>query len=134
MKNKSGSLDTNVILRLLLRDDEPQYQLAKKLINSKNMNLHIADISLAEVAFVLGRYYQLSREDIKLTLEALVFIDNLNFNRPLLLQSLEYFIQHSKLSLEDCMLSAYAKLNQAEPLYTFDKKLANQIDNAEHIG
>jgi predicted nucleic-acid-binding protein len=132
MRMAGGSLDTNVVLRLLLRDDEQKYGLAKKLISSES-TFHIADISLAEIAFVLDRYYELSRADIKLVLENLLYIDNLNFNRELLAQSLDYFIDHPKLSLEDCMLSIYAKLNQAEPLYTFDKKLANQMDNTEYL-
>lgn len=132
MKTVGGSLDTNVILRLLLRDSEAQYLLAKKLIDTGSI-FHLADISLAEISFVLDRYYNLSRLDIKLILENLLYIDNLNFNRVLLIQSLDYFIEHPKLSLEDCMLAVYAKLNNAEPLYTFDKKLASQVDGAKYL-
>lgn len=127
MKTVGGSLDTNVILRLLLRDSEAQYLLAKKLIDTGS-TFHVADIS-----FVLDRYYNLSRLDIKLILENLLYIDNLNFNRVLLIQSLDYFTEHPKLSLEDCMLAVYAKLNNAEPLYTFDKKLASQVDGAKYL-
>ena len=55
----------------------------------------------------------------------------INCNRILLENATVLFTKHSGLSFEDCCLSTYAKLNEAELLWIFDMKLANQAPNAK---
>ena len=40
--------------------------------------------------------------------------------------SIVQFSLHPKLSFEDCYLATSAELSDAKPLWTFDRKLANQ--------
>jgi predicted nucleic acid-binding protein len=54
-------------------------------------------------------------------------------NRVLFEGAMPLYIEHSGLSFEDCCLSVYAQLNNAEPLWTFDKKLANQAPNSKLV-
>ncbi len=49
------------------------------------------------------------------------------------LDALELFAGHPTLSYEDCLLVAHARRDGAEPLWTFDQKLANQT-SAQLIG
>lgn len=126
-----GSLDANIILRLLLNDVPKQNQAAMSLLKNASGQFAIADIALVEVAFVLERAYEFKRPQIVEVLQAFMQQPSINCNRILFDNAFELFEQHTSLSLEDCCLAVYAKLNDAEPLFTFDKKLANSSLHAQ---
>ncbi|HWZ65719.1 MAG TPA: PIN domain-containing protein [Patescibacteria group bacterium] len=134
MSRVSGSLDTNVLLRLLLKDVPDQHQSAVALIKSHAGQFAIADIAIMEIVFVLtGETYGFSRAQAREAVEGVMSMDQLNCNRALFNQALPVYEARSNLSFEDCCLAVYAKLNNAEPLWTFDKKLAKQAQNTELI-
>lgn len=134
MPGFSGSLDTNVILRLLLQDVIDQHKAAVTLLDQAEGQLAVADIAIIEVAFVLERHYQLSRAQVVQALTGFFSLPKINCNRVLFEQALPLFEAHPGLSLEDCCLAVYAELNSAAPLWTFDKKLANQASAARLVG
>ena len=73
------AVDTNILLRYLLGDDEQQAENASILINGDELAL-ITDVVLAEVVWTLaGRKYQLNKEEIVNTIEALFKEPNLRF-------------------------------------------------------
>ncbi len=129
MPRQSGSLDTNVLLRLLLQDVPLQHKAAVQLLTSGG-NFSVADTAFVEVIFVLERNYQLTRPQISEAVKGLASLAELNCNHDLLENALPVFEAHPSLSFEDCCLAVYANLNDAEPLWTFDKKLASQAKNA----
>jgi predicted nucleic-acid-binding protein len=133
MSNFAGSLDTNVLLRILLGDIPDQKAAALSLLHEHHKQFAIADTALYELAFVLGRHYDFTREDIANALKDLMSERQFNCNRVLFIQALELYVTHPALSLEDCALAMYAELNDAVPLYTFDKKLASQVSSTELI-
>lgn len=126
----AGSLDANVILRLLLNDLPRQHEAAVKLLQSTKQPYAAADTAIIEIAFVLERHYQFTRLQIQEALSGFMSIPQINCNRTLFTQALPLFVAHTGLSFEDCCLAVYARLNDAEPLWTFDKKLANQVSEA----
>lgn len=133
MASFKGSLDTNILLRLLLNDISEQHLAAKGLINQANGQFAVADTAIIELVFVLDRYYGFSRLQVTEAVDGLMGLKEINCNRALFENALPIFNKYTGLSFEDCCLSVYAQLNEAEPLWTFDKKLANQAPNAELI-
>lgn len=129
----SGSLDTNALLRLLLNDVPEQHEATKKLLREANGQLAIADIAVIELVFVLERHYGFSRQQVAEAVTGLMLLREINCNRILFEKALPTYVSHPALSFEDCCLSTYAMLNQAEPLWTFDKKLATQAGSAKLI-
>lgn len=129
----AGSLDTNVVLRLLINDIPQQHQAAKALLTKSRRQLAVADIVIAELAFVLERYYKFSRTQVQEAIVGLTQLPQLNCNRTLFERALPIYVQHPALSFEDCCLSVYATLNDAEPLWTFDKKLATQTKGSQLV-
>jgi predicted nucleic-acid-binding protein len=127
-----GSLDANVLLRLILRDLPTQSDLALELLHRKG-TFHVADTAMIEVTFALERYYDIPRVDIVTYLKAVVAHPKLSLNRQLFSSALEIYPNHPKLSFEDCCLAIDAELNSALPLWTFDKKLANQLGKHTQI-
>ncbi len=129
----SGSLDTNAILRLLINDIPRQHEAVKALLTKASSQFAVADTAIIELVFVLERYYGFSRQQTKEAVIGLLQLREINCNRPLFEKVLSVYLDHSALSFEDCCLSTYAMLNGAEPLWTFDKKLATQATSAKLI-
>lgn len=123
----SGSLDANVLLRLLLNDVPAQNKAATKLLQSAVGQFAVADTAVIEVVFVLERHYEFTRAQIAEAIEGLMSLPEINCNRGLFTTALPLFTKHPALSFEDCCLAKYAELNDAKPLWTFDQKLANQV-------
>jgi predicted nucleic-acid-binding protein len=128
-----GSLDTNTLLRLLLRDVPKQHASVKNLVESCTSQLAIADVVFFEVAFVLVRNYGFSREQVSEAIQDIMSLEQINCNRRLFDKALQLYVAHPALGFEDCALSVYAELNNATPLYTFDKKLANQTKTSQLV-
>jgi predicted nucleic-acid-binding protein len=131
MAKLSGSLDANILLRYLVNDVPTQNKLVCDLLLSTKGQYAVAYTAIIEVAFMLERAYSLSREQICEAIEGLAGLDCLNFNRGLFLHLLPLYKINKSLSMEDCALASYAVLNNAEPLYTFDIKLAKKSPHAQ---
>lgn len=129
----SGSLDTNAILRLLINDIPSQHEAVKALLAKASGQFAVADTAIIELVFVLERYYGFSRQQAKEAVIGLMQLKEISCNRTLLEKALLTYLSHPALSFEDCCLSTYASLDDAEPLWTFDKKLATQATSAKLI-
>ena len=118
-------VDTNVLLRFLLRDNSTQLKAAESLFKKAKegkIKLVVAQVVIFEINFVLKRVYSLPKEDIIPQFESLfstpyfIIQDNETFNQALKLY------KNSNNSLADCFLLTETKIEEAE-LFTFDKKL-----------
>ena len=133
MARTAGSLDANVVLRLLLSDVPAQHTATLKLFKGATGQFCVADTAIIEVIFVLGRAYEFTREQIVDAIEGLMMLRELNLNRTLFEKALPLYVSRTSLSFEDCCLAVYAELNDAEPLWTFDTKLARQAASAQLV-
>jgi predicted nucleic-acid-binding protein len=133
MSALAGSLDTNVLLRLLLKDLPEQHQAIVALLDSSPGSFEVADTAVIEIVFVLERNYSFTRDAIAEDVGGLITLPRLNSNRVLFERALPLFVAHPSLSFEDCCLSVYAELQAATPLWTFDKKLATQTPSARLV-
>ncbi|HEU0190394.1 MAG TPA: PIN domain-containing protein [Mycobacterium sp.] len=128
-----GSLDANVVLRLLLNDVPEQHAAAVRLVNGAATGFVVSNVAIIEVVFALCRHYQFSRDAVVRVLTGLMAQPNITCNRELLAPTLRLFVAHPKLSFEDCYLATYAELLNSQPLWTFDKKLAVQASSARLV-
>ena len=73
------AVDTNILLRYLLGDNQTQAAKAEKLINGKDLVL-ITDVVLAEAIWTLkGKKYQLNKNDLVAVIQALFKEPNIRF-------------------------------------------------------
>lgn len=68
------AVDTNIIVRLLTRDDEAQYQTARALFDLHD--IYIAKTVILEVEWVLRYAYELQAEEVRAALQRLAGLDN----------------------------------------------------------
>ncbi len=117
---KSCLLDTNVILRFILKDHPTLSPKAKTIILSHTC--HIDDIVIAEVVWVLSTTYQQTPQSIASLLKD--FLTNDTIKVKSLSQTLQALnvSETQNLSYIDCWLAVQAQ-NRSLPLKTFDSKL-----------
>lgn len=133
MRPFGGSLDANVVLRLLLNDVPDQHVAAVALVEGADASFVVSDIAVIEVVFALCRHYKFSRAAAGEAIEGLMSLTRIECNRVMFKRALVLFTEHPKLSFEDCCLATHAELSNAEPLWTFDKKLAGQAHSARLV-
>lgn len=127
------SLDTNVILRLMLRDIPGQCKKIQDLLMRHGYIYDVADLAISEAVYVMQNQYELPREIIVDGIRRLVDFPGINYNRNLFERVFPMYLACPKLSFNDCCLAGYAALNQAEPLWTFDKELAKESGTAKLV-
>jgi len=119
-------LDTNYILRFLIKDNDEMYEIAKEAI--KNNDCFIDNEVLAEIVFVLMKVYNTSKSDIKNTLVKFLSFENIILNsKPTILKALELF-DEKNIDFVDAILCAKSKKYEVK---TFDKKLNKCIKDAK---
>lgn len=128
------TLDTNLIVHYLMRDNEAQYKKVRNLL-AEGYQHDVPDLAITEAVYVLERHYQMAREDVAFILQYFLaqFNDVLNYNRALFELAFPFYVAHPALTFNDCCMAFYAELNHAEPLYTFDRKLATQHPSAKRL-
>ena len=118
------ALDTNVLVRLVLRDDEAQAQRARKLVethSNSDASLFVSDVVLAEFARVLRSRYALPGKAIARTLRAM--LDNATLawqSRSAAVEALRLFEQGS-VDFPDCLVVALAQIHNCDAVATFDQ-------------
>lgn len=121
--NIMGKLvDTNLIIRFLIKDDPYQFEAAKKLFSSSDQDLILPDLILAEVVWTLHSVYKLTKQEIVEKLLKLLELKNLIANFHLLINSLLIYRDHN-ISFVDAYLTAFCEEEKLEGIYSFDKDL-----------
>lgn len=122
-------IDTNYLLRLLLKDNQKQhdkvYSLFSQAIHDENIKLITSSLVIFEIEWVLASVYEMQKSLRIRYLKTLLSLDVLRIpEKDLLLASLSLYEKY-RISLEDCYFIAFAKNNAIKPEHfgTFDKKL-----------
>jgi predicted nucleic-acid-binding protein len=114
-------IDTNFVLRYLLRDNPQQFIQVQALFESSQL-VHVADIVIFECVYTIGsQLYQKSRQQIVTSLKILLLQPTINSNQQVLLPTLDLYLS-SGLDFADCYL-IYTAISLGQPLKTFDKKM-----------
>ena len=128
----TASLDTSLIIRVLTRDDFKKCKKVLGLLASGDYFI-LSDLALYETVYVLEVVYEKPRGEIVDLINFFLtrYDDVVQYNRELTSVVFPFYLAHPKLSFADCCLATMAELDNAEPLFTFDKKLAQQHPSAK---
>lgn len=121
------ALDTNVLVRLLTRDDEAQCAAAVQWVNTAaadNMPVMLSTGVLLETEWVLRSRYKLAAQDIQQAFAAILETRDLMVQEATLLEeALKLWRDHPGSDFADCMHIAVAVQND-RTLATFDHRAA----------
>ncbi len=120
------ALDTNVLVRYLVRDDLQQAEAARTLLESLTDERpgYVCREVTVELVWVLERAYRYFRDQIAAVLEQLVATEGLAIEAADDVARAAFRYRAGGAGFSDLMVLAAAERADAHPLYTFDQKVA----------
>lgn len=121
------AVDTNLLVRLLVRDDVAQLALAESFVAAGAWASHLV---LAETGWVLDAVHGRTPAQIATAIALLLNHEQLALQDPeVVAQALDQFRSRPALGFTDCLVLEIARKAGHLPLGTFDRALA-KIDGA----
>jgi len=119
-------LDTNTLVRFLVRDDEVQHRqvvAALRRGSEAGESFFVGEVVLAEVAWVLTSRYRCRRGEIAFVVRQLIEAEELVFeSTERVIRALRSF-QHGKGGFADYLIAARAQDAGCADILTFDRAL-----------
>ncbi|MCU1231137.1 MAG: hypothetical protein JWO97_4021 [Acidobacteria bacterium] len=124
------AVDTNVLVRLITRDDTRQLTAAETFVANGAWVSHLV---LAETMWVLSAAYELPRAEIAMAAEMLLEHEHLTVqDADVVVAALLRFRSQAAVGFSDCLVLEIARKAGHLPLATFDKALS-KIDGAQRL-
>ena len=121
------ALDTNVLVRFLVQDDKKQADVVQSLFyeaENNKQSFFITLLVVLELIWVLEAIYDVTREDILLSLNELLSMPVLSFEKQGVLRRFILSAHSTSFDLSDLLIAHSANDESCETTYTFDKKAA----------
>ena len=116
------AIDTNVLVRLISRDNPVQVAAAERLVEA---GVWASTLAVAEAIWVLDSNYELTALELCEGIEALLGNRNLALQDPeVVAAALELFRAKPALGFTDCLMLELARRAGYLPLCTFDRRFA----------
>lgn len=124
------AVDTNVLVRLVTRDDAQQVAAAEAFVARGAWVPHLV---LVEAMWVLSSVYELAPRDIATAVEMLLNHKDLTVqDSDVVASALARFRKKTSLSFSDCLVLEVARKAGHLPLGTFDRELG-KLDGAQRL-
>lgn len=117
------AIDTNVLVRLIVEDDDIQAHKALKLLQQHN-EVFISTVVICETAWVLESCYDIKKNKLIEVFENILRVEqfDVEYSESIWLALNEY--KKINADFSDCVIGAIAKTKGHYPVATFDKKAA----------
>jgi predicted nucleic-acid-binding protein len=120
-------IDTNVLVRYLVRDDEQQFERVSRLIKREiaaGAAVYVSLPVLLEAEWVLRSRYRLRKVEILAAISALLDSTEIQFeDEPAIEESLKYWSE-GVADFADCLIDAHNRRMGCRATATFDEKAA----------
>jgi predicted nucleic-acid-binding protein len=124
------AVDTNVLVRLITRDDARQAASADRWVEN---GAWVSILALAEATWVLSAVYERGPSEIASAVEMLLNHKELTLqDSDVVAAALKSFRERPALGFSDCLLLQLAQKAGHLPLGTFDRELS-KLDGAEKL-
>jgi predicted nucleic-acid-binding protein len=130
------ALDTNVLIRYVVQDDEAQLAAARRLIRkavSEGQTLFVPVTVALELEWVLRSSYAVQRDETLEILSNLLSAAELTFESERALEVALHLYRDGSADFADCLHIALAAQAQELPFWTFDKR-AGKVSGGRSIG
>jgi predicted nucleic-acid-binding protein len=118
-------VDTNVLVRFLVRDDQPQFEKARRLIRREvevGQPVLVSLPVLLETEWVLRSRYELPKSDLLRAFSALLDAAEVSFEDEPSVEQALYLWKDSTAEFADCLIGARNRALGCSVTATFDTK------------
>lgn len=130
------ALDTNVLVRYVVHDDDAQLAAARRLIRkcvSEGRTLFVPVTVTLELEWVLRSNFEYSKDEVVEIVAQLFSAAELTFESERALEVALHLYREGSADFADCVHVALAAQAGELPLWTFDKR-AGKVSGAQAIG
>jgi len=123
------AVDTNVVMRFLVRDDEKQFQAVRRFfqrVDEERQHIFVSFVVVLEIFWVLEKKYTRTRSEILDTLQALNKLPIIKWESKTLMERFLQLACTDKVDLSDLLIALVAEENGCAKCLTFDKAAAKQ--------
>ena len=120
-------VDTNILVRFLVRDDEAQFDKARKLIKREvaaGRCVLVSQLVLLETEWVLRSRYSLSKSRIVEVISGLLDATDVQFEDEPTIEEALYVWKDTTADFADCLIGARNRRLGCRATATFDAKAA----------
>jgi predicted nucleic-acid-binding protein len=122
------AIDTNIVIRILLRDDPSQTTLVDNLVLGGELT--ITNTVAIETEWVLRGVYKYSRLDTSDLLETLLVIDGIFLQNP---NGFSWAVEKYRAGADFTDMMHLLELDEADTFVTFDRKMPRQAGHDRPI-
>src|ERR1700734_829574 len=124
------AVDTNVLVRLVARDDADQVSAAEQFVSRGAWVSHLV---LAETLWILDSVYELSRKQIATAVEMLLNHQDLTLQDvDVVISALDHYLNRSGVDFSDCLVLEIARKAGHLPVATFDRHFG-KLDGVQRL-
>src|SRR5918995_5217671 len=124
------AVDTNVLVRLITRDDQRQTAVAESFVNK---GAWVSMLVLVEATWVLTAVYDLTHAEIVTAIDMLLHHHNLTLqDSDIVAAAVDQYRKRPALGFSDCLILETSRKAGHLPLGTFDRNLS-KLDGAEGL-
>ncbi|AKH99161.1 putative nucleic-acid-binding protein, contains PIN domain [Hoeflea sp. IMCC20628] len=126
-------IDTNIIVRLLTRDDKTQFDAAVELVKASDADrpLFVNPMVIVETIWVLERVYKTDRETARSHVAGLLDTVEIKVPEMLHMKNWAEWLHSPHPDFSDVVIAGINRENGCEKTMTFDKKAAASVPGME---
>ena len=127
-------IDTSVILRLLVRDDDVKGKACERLIREskrKGVTLYLLPIAVLEIVWVLEKVYKFEKKKIREIVEAIFNTPELHFEMEDAFRAALEVYEEKNIKFADAVMGYWGLERGISVVYTYDEKDFKRIEGLE---
>jgi predicted nucleic-acid-binding protein len=129
-------VDTSVILRILVREDEGKVAAVERLFLSARRSgkrLHVLPVAILEVVWVLEKVYKLDRRSIRELADAILNTGELIVENGEVFRKALAVYEEKNVKFADAVMGVWGLARGLKTVYTYDEKDFRRIGELEAV-
>jgi predicted nucleic-acid-binding protein len=127
-------VDTSVILRILIKDDELKSKASVNLLKSageKDLILYLLPVAVLETVWVLEKVYSFSRKAVREVVEAILNTPELKVEQEAVFRKALKTYDEKNIKFADAVIGYWGLDKGYTTVFTYDEKDFRRIDGLE---
>ena len=127
-------VDTSVILRILIKDDELKSRAAVNLLKragEKDLILYLLPVAVLETVWVLEKVYAFSRKDVREVVEAILNTPELKVEQEAVFRKALQAYVEKNIKFADAVMGYWGLDKGYTAVFTYDEKDFKRIEGLE---
>lgn len=129
-------VDTSVILRILVKEDQGKVAAVERLLLSARRSgkrLHVLPVAILEVVWVLEKVYKLDRRSIRELADAILNTGELIVENGEVFRKALAVYEEKNVKFADAVMGAWGIARGLKTVYTYDEKDFRRIGEFEVV-